>query len=98
VPQGSKLDRKYRLNSRGIVSLQDLHIRSDNKRFGVHYEATAVRILSFIFDSLPADLRNFVFIDFGSGKGRTLLLASHWNFKNINWIGVLKRTSSVGTK
>ena len=34
----------------------------------------------------PMDPNDFVFIDFGSGKGRTLLLASEWRFKKI--IGV----------
>jgi hypothetical protein len=39
-----------------------------------------------MFSTLPGDLSDFVFIDFGSGKGRTLVYASNFNFKRI--IGV----------
>ena len=33
--------------------------------------------------SSPIDYSRTVFIDFGSGKGRTLLLASHYPFRSI---------------
>ncbi len=81
-----RLDKEFLLDTSGHMELADLDIDSDNKEFGSHYEPTPVRILRSIFSNLPDDLSEFIFIDFGSGKGRTLLVSSDYNFKRI--IGV----------
>ena len=81
-----RLDREFLLDTSGHMELADLDIDSDNKEFSSHYEPTPVRILRSIFSNLPDDLSEFIFIDFGSGKGRTLLVSSDYNFKRI--IGV----------
>ena len=39
-----------------------------------------------MLSALPIDYRDFTFIDIGSGKGRTLLMASDYPFRRI--IGV----------
>jgi hypothetical protein len=68
------------------IELAKLDIDSDNKKFGQPYEPTPVNTLRSIFSNLPDDLSDFIFVDFGSGKGRTLLVSSDYNFKRI--IGV----------
>ena len=50
------------------------------------YEGTRPRLFHRIINSLNVDCREFVFLDLGSGKGRALLLASHYPFKRV--IGV----------
>ncbi|MEW9838041.1 class I SAM-dependent methyltransferase [Mesorhizobium marinum] len=44
---------------------------------------TSPKSFDFIMRSLPADLSGYTFIDIGSGKSRTLLLASHYSFGAI---------------
>jgi hypothetical protein len=78
-------DRRFHVDTAGIVQLDGLTCTGD-KKSAVWYEPTPLRTLQQIPLFLPPDLNDFTFIDFGSGKGRTLLYASHLNFKGI--IGV----------
>jgi SAM-dependent methyltransferase len=64
------------------VELDDLDIKSENKKRGIRYEPTRVRhfrkllsILTFPNDS--------VYVDLGSGKGRLLLLAPRYGFTRV---------------
>lgn len=52
----------------------------------VGYEASKSTLLPRIIDSLDINPENYTFIDLGSGKGRVLLLASHFPFHRV--IGV----------
>ena len=52
----------------------------------VAYQPTSVEALHQILQSIPARLADFTFIDIGAGKGRALLIASHYPFRRI--IGV----------
>src|SRR4051794_28662198 len=45
-------------------------------KFASPYQPTEPALFHRMIASLPGDLRQFVFIDIGSGKGRTLLMAS----------------------
>lgn len=50
------------------------------------YQPTDPASFREMMAALPIDLRDFTFIDIGSGKGRTLLMASEYPFRKI--IGV----------
>jgi hypothetical protein len=50
------------------------------------YQPTDPALFREMMAALPIDFCNFTFIDIGSGKGRTLLMASEYPFKKI--IGV----------
>ncbi|HSS98535.1 MAG TPA: hypothetical protein VLK33_15975, partial [Terriglobales bacterium] len=50
------------------------------------YQPTESALFHEMLDSLKIDFREFTFIDLGSGKGRTLLMASDYPFRRI--IGV----------
>jgi len=41
--------------------------------------------------ALPIDFREFTFIDLGSGKGRTLLMASEYGFRRIVGVEVIQQ-------
>lgn len=56
--------------------------RHDKRR----YEAVPLVTFTRMMSRLPADLSDYAFIDFGSGKGRALLLACRYGFKRV--IGV----------
>ena len=78
-----RFDRKYQVDTSGVVFLSYLTCESGNKAHGVWYEPTPIKTLKHMFAPLPADLGNFTFVDYGSGKGRTLLYASNYNFRQI---------------
>ena len=50
---------------------------------GHPYFATEPWLFEQIMQALPADLREFTFVDMGSGKGRVLLMASSYPFLRI---------------
>ena len=53
---------------------------------GGQYQPSEPALFHEILDSLPVAVDGFTFIDLGSGKGRTLLMASEYPFRRI--IGV----------
>ena len=47
------------------------------------YQPTEPALFREMMASLPVDFEQFTFVDLGSGKGRTLLMASHYPFRRI---------------
>ena len=92
-------DRKFGTDTDGIVELIDLDIGSENLQYGVWYEPTSTRIFSHILAKLPSTVglvyEDYVYIDYGSGKGRTLLLASEFPFSEIIGIEFSRKLCSV---
>jgi SAM-dependent methyltransferase len=70
----------------GRTYLSDLNIPRPNWIYGNDYSGIAPERFFAILSSLNLRFEDFTFIDFGSGKGRALLLASEFPFKRI--IGV----------
>ncbi len=69
----------------GQIDNENLDIQSTSTKYGVRYEPTTLNTFKSIISNIQ-ELEKFTFVDFGSGKGRVLLLASRYNFKEI--IGV----------
>ena len=79
-------DRRYGVDTSLGVDLNQLRVNGENVALGRRYQASSEKIFRDAIDSLPIDHQEFVFIDFGSGKGKCLLMASDYRFKKI--IGV----------
>ncbi len=79
-------DRMHGVETTQIVEIDDLGIPSDNVEYGIRYQPTPTKVFRRMIRSLGIPYEEFNFIDFGSGKGRTLLLASKFPFRSI--IGV----------
>jgi SAM-dependent methyltransferase len=62
-----------------IVELDQLDIASENKPFGMRYEVTRARLFKKLMKTLDPPLDGG-FVDFGSGKGRVLMLAAQHGF------------------
>jgi len=86
----SEFDLRYGVNTdgdtSGVTYLSDLEIPSANWIHGVDYIPIYPDRFAAAISKLAIKFEDFVFVDFGSGKGRALLLASHHPFKRI--IGV----------
>jgi len=80
-------DIKYRTDTCKLSKLDDLTIESDNKERGAIYQATRIIPLKKIFNSIKRMIPpNGVFVDFGCGKGRVLLIASQFGFKKVRGV------------
>jgi predicted RNA methylase len=68
------------------ISLESLHIDSPNKQHGFSYVPCTGVAVRTLLDSINSNFRGFCFIDFGSGEGRSLIIAATYPFDEI--IGV----------
>ena len=67
----------------GWTYLSDLEISSPNWIEGNNYAAIEPERFERVLASLDIAFEEYTFVDFGSGKGRALLLASEFPFKRI---------------
>jgi SAM-dependent methyltransferase len=81
--RNEQFDRRVGVRTSGTVSLEDLGLSPEKS---IRYEATPIRFFHAVLGKLRLDYPKTVFIDLGCGKGRALLLASHYPFRSI--IGV----------
>lgn len=80
-------DIKYGIGTRKLIKLNDLTIKSNNKERGANYQATRVIPLRKLFHKIQLMIpAGSVFVDFGCGKGRVLLIAAQFGFSQA--IGV----------
>jgi SAM-dependent methyltransferase len=57
--------------------------------FNSPYQPTDPALFREMMASLPIDFSEFTFVDLGSGKGRTLLMASEYRFRRIVGVEIL---------
>jgi len=85
-----KGERKYDLNSTGMDKLRRLSIKGDNLAHASIYQASNYYILEKGFNYLRSINENNSMVDFGCGKGRALVVAAWFEFKNITGIDFAK--------
>lgn len=78
-----KWDSRHGVDTAGSVQLAALDVVGPHRAKGNEAVCTSPRTFDFIMESLPRDLQKHTFIDVGSGKSRTLLLASRYPFGEI---------------
>nr|HEV7954837.1 class I SAM-dependent methyltransferase [Candidatus Acidoferrales bacterium] len=90
----SEFDERYGVDTDGDIGggsggprsktcLSDLDIPSSNWIYGLDYSPVPAGQFHRIIAGLALNFEEYVFVDFGSGKGRALLLASEFPFKKI---------------
>ena len=81
-----RFDRQYGVDTAGEVIVKTLKVDSPNVEYAVDYTAIAPGPFYELMNQIPVDYERFLFIDFGCGKGRAMMMASAFPFKKI--IGV----------
>lgn len=79
-------DRQFGVDTSGFLQPEELDRGRPSDLFNTGYFATPPSAFHPIIARLGIELSCFTFLDLGSGKGRTLLLASQYPFREI--IGV----------
>jgi SAM-dependent methyltransferase len=76
-------DERHGVETAALVHLAALDIDSPNRELGEGYQASDPDDFRRLIEALPIRYEDFVFVDYGSGKGRALLLASEFPFSRI---------------
>jgi hypothetical protein len=91
-------DRDHGVDTAGSIQLQSLTISGPNRDFGNEAVCTSPKSFDFMMQSLPRDLSSYTFIDIGSGKSRTLLLASRYTFAKIMGVEFAKELAACARR
>lgn len=78
-----EFDRKYGVETSSMVHPSESVVVGINWIYGFKYKAVNQLLFDQVIKELAIPYEEFVFIDFGSGKGRALLLAAGFGFKRI---------------
>lgn len=76
-------EARFGVDSEGNIALSELSIDSENRTLGFPYVPSPGLLVDTLLANVEEDLGQFSFVDFGSGKGRVLLVASHYPFREV---------------
>lgn len=93
--QKSEFDVAYGTETEKIREIGSLDIASENARYGVRYQPSPQNFATEILHALPIDYNQFIFMDFGAGKGRVLLIAAQLPFAAVIGIEFSQELCSV---
>jgi hypothetical protein len=79
----NQFDKRHGTDTTAEVKLDHLNVHGANVKFGIPYTGTPVDVFERFFRSAPIPYESFTFVDFGSGKGLAVLLASNYPFRKI---------------
>jgi hypothetical protein len=78
-----EFDRKYGIETSGNSHPEESEVQGTNWVHGNRYQAVNPTTFNQVIKDLALEYKDFVFIDFGSGKGRAVLLAAGFPFKKV---------------
>jgi SAM-dependent methyltransferase len=81
-----RLDNRLGVDSAGCIPVDKLDIGEERKLQALWYQPIASITFGLVLSNLKINYEDYIFIDYGSGKGRALFLAAYFSFKRI--IGV----------
>lgn len=76
-------DEMYGVDTDAWVEVDDLGVESPSKTFACIYAPSPIKALEEAMALLNIDHGAFTFVDLGSGKGRALMLAAKYPFRQI---------------
>ena len=79
-------DRVHHVDTSGKIAMADVKVASANAALATWYEPAPNSCFRQLIQQLPIDFSDYVFIDYGSGKGRVLFMAAEHPFSRV--IGV----------
>lgn len=79
-------DREWGVDTGGIIRPDKAEVQSENWCYGIRYQAVDPTALIETLRNLSVKHEDFTFVDYGSGKGRALIIAASFPFRRI--IGV----------
>ena len=93
--RAAAFDQQFGVDTGGVIYQTELRVNNPNQLHAARYEASDPEFFRNAIKALPIDYQNFVFIDFGSGKGRAILLATEFPFKKIVGVELSEELHSI---
>ncbi len=81
--EAEEFDTRHNVDTAGLIDVRHVEVVGQNREHGFHYLGTDPDVFRETLKSLPIIHEHYVFVDYGSGKGKALLLASEWPFKAV---------------
>jgi len=91
-----EFDRRFVVDTAAPRSLSDLDIPPELSRHASPYQATMSA--QDCIAALNIEYRNYIFIDYGSGKGRVLLQATEFPFRQIIGVECSKQLTDIARR
>ena len=96
--KSQRFDKMFRVETSESVPVSQLDIDADQKQHAVEYIATSSTELNLILSGLQIAHEDYTFVDFGSGKGRALLMASEFPFQKICGVELSPNLHKIATR
>jgi len=91
-----RFDKKFGIDTAGKIKIDALDLNYNSAEHASPYEGTPPKAFIGVMRQIPADyITHSIFVDFGSGKARSVLLASEYPFKKIIGIEFSPQLHSV---
>jgi hypothetical protein len=91
-------DRQYNVQTTGLISMTSMTIDSPNYLYATVYKASDPDRFAEMMSRLEIRHQDFTFVDLGSGKGLTLLLASTFPFARIRGVEFARELHEAATR
>ena len=91
-------ERKYGINSMVIERLNNISVVGENMTHASIYQGANYFLLEKAFDYLRSTNVSGNFVDFGCGKGRALVVATHYGFSKLTGIDFAAALCEVARK
>jgi len=92
-------DSKYATDTAGYRDIRSLDVIAlPAARYAGRYEPSSAELVRSALERLQIDPERFSFIDFGSGKGRALLIAAGFPFKEVVGVEFSRELHEIAEK
>jgi SAM-dependent methyltransferase len=81
--RGRRFDAANNVRTAGVVDFADLDMTGVNIEHSNDYEGIDPKLFRQVIGALDIRYEDFAFVDFGSGMGRAVLLASEFPFREV---------------
>lgn len=90
-----KFDKKNGTDTSDMIMVGDLDLPAEHNETAIWYEPMSEKTFHRIMHALNIDFKKYEFIDFGSGKGRVLFMASEYGFKKITGLEYSTKLNNI---
>lgn len=97
--QADVFDRDHGTDTSGVREIGTLDVvNASAARYAVRYDPSSPELVRAELAKLEIDCGRFIFIDFGSGKGRVLLVAAGFPFKEVIGVEFSRELHEIAVK
>lgn len=91
-------DRRWGTDTSGIIPPSQLDLPGEHAHTSNRYEPMQIPVFRRIMRDLPVSHADYAFVDFGSGKGRALLMASQYPFRRVIGVELSARLHAIAAR